>query len=629
MTLTSLPFRMTATISSSIKDPLSTSAHTMAFAKAKEMSTIDEVVISELLASGLDLSRIIEIFHDNVCEEDVITVARRLIVKETDENDDSKRSNYLCDLGTSIIHRSPSDVLVDSAFISHHIENLAQDAPQDFFDPIFSNLMNDPVVLSSGFIVDRSTAIEHGSGELKFQTCPWSRQPLSEKVYPLVSLKNQLQEFKLKRITAMMDTASNLLEIRNIPDFCRIFDLAQTFLYDIGERRYREKAKELTYLGLSTLNIKQNDTESYCILEPGLLATLVIRLYKMNEAKDNQEECIEKITKIQAIAREAIEASRFQEASDWITACESIQANCENLLVGDKEIPVARMYLELGHKRGGGDLTTLQRRVYRELLRTEDSALVSEFLQEEGIDAEDMTDLSPAYFRVSHLSSQIEDEEWHEAGRSSALEGEVSHIVVTSRDFRDQGWGNAKANLGLALYDSNGVFVARCNLYGTYRSVNYRYGEHAHRLLKKDEKVVSRTKPGYYYKLEYTVGAGGGHTLDVASWDCKMFHKKWFFSSPKNCYRMHDPEGDAGLYIGPVDNHGVADGRGRLEYDDGITFIGNFLNGLMEEGTNYLNGKAIHTMQGGRWTPGSDFASPEEGIVARYPLDAHDIAHTN
>lgn len=604
-------------------------------------STNDEVMISQLLASGMCLPGVIEIFKDKLCETVVVATARRLILAEPgDENDFSPTpspTNFLCDLGMDLFRQSP-DMLRDCVFVDQHIENLAKDAPDDFIDPIFATIMTDPVVLSSGFIVDRNTALDE-VGDLKFKTCPWSRQPLLEEVYSLVALKNRLKEFKVQRLTCMLDTARNLLEVQNIPKFRKVFQISQTFVSEIG---CSSKAgdEELTLLGLSVLDMPKGDYSSksssscYPILEPRILAELVNRLYnnKKNAAaaattsKENKmDECMQKIAMIVIHAWKAIQESRLEEASEWIKACDFIQKNCRDILVGNKEIPVGRMDLELGRKRGDTDLATLQRRVYCELLKKEDPGLISKFLKEEGICANDMIDISPCYLYVSLLHSELEENGWQEATRSPILEGGISHVLVTATNFRDQGWGNTKAKLGLALYDStDDTMMTRCDVYGTYRSPDYKFGECAYRLLEEDEDIVSKAKPGCYFKLEYIVGGGGGHTLNVDSWECKIFHKEWFRSSPeaKKCYRMHDPEGDAGLYIGPVNNHGVAHGRGRLEYDDGITFIGVFSNGLMEEGTNYRRGYSIHTMKGGRWTPGSHNLDPDEDIVSRYPLDA-------
>jgi hypothetical protein len=52
-------------------------------------------------------------------------------------------------------------------------------------------------------------------------------------------------------------------------------------------------------------------------------------------------------------------------------------------------------------------------------------------------------------------------------------------------------------------------------------------------------------------------------------------------------YRMSDPAGDAGTYTGPKDADGKAHGIGRLTYDCGRIFLGEFCEGTMIEGVQY------------------------------------------
>jgi hypothetical protein len=304
------------------------------------------------------------------------------------------------------------------------------------------------------------------------------------------------------------------------------------------------------------------------------------------------------------------------------------------MLSGDKEIPVSKMHLDLAKKREDDNLVSFQRKVYLKFLRDDKSTEAQQFLEQEGIGALDVRDLSPCFFGRGSLLSTISTDGWNEGCRSSALEGEVSHVVVTADNFQDQGWGNAKGTLGLGLYSSDDELIARCNLFGTYRSEEYASkfpGTLAYRLLEVDEEVVSKCTPGCYYNFEFRVGGGGGHRLELESFTCKIFYKEWHVagaSSSNGCYRMHDPEGDAGVFIGSVNEQGVAHGKGRLEYDDGITFVGTFANGLMLEGTNYQNGQAVHTMAGGSWTSGSYIGNLDETMVARFFLDTNEITET-
>jgi ubiquitin conjugation factor E4 B len=51
------------------------------------------------------------------------------------------------------------------------------DAPEEFRDPLMDTLMEDPVKLPSGIVMDKAVIIRH---LLNSATDPFSRQPLSE-----------------------------------------------------------------------------------------------------------------------------------------------------------------------------------------------------------------------------------------------------------------------------------------------------------------------------------------------------------------------------------------------------------------------------------------------------------------
>ena len=76
---------------------------------------------------------------------------------------------------------------------SSQAEISTDDVPDEFLDPIMSTLMTDPVVLPSGYILDRSTIARH---VLSDQTDPFTRQPLSmEMVKEASELKAKIDEF--------------------------------------------------------------------------------------------------------------------------------------------------------------------------------------------------------------------------------------------------------------------------------------------------------------------------------------------------------------------------------------------------------------------------------------------------
>lgn len=78
------------------------------------------------------------------------------------------------------------------------------DAPEEFRDPLMDTLMEDPVKLPSGIVMDKPVIIRH---LLNSATDPFSRQPLSEDMlipskyavlYIYLSYSTKLNFFKLK-----------------------------------------------------------------------------------------------------------------------------------------------------------------------------------------------------------------------------------------------------------------------------------------------------------------------------------------------------------------------------------------------------------------------------------------------
>ncbi|CAJ1944180.1 unnamed protein product, partial [Cylindrotheca closterium] len=59
------------------------------------------------------------------------------------------------------------------------------------------------------------------------------------------------------------------------------------------------------------------------------------------------------------MVEKAIDGNQFDEAEKWLACCTEIQDNCEDLLTGDREIPVGKLHLDLVINRGGNHLEVL------------------------------------------------------------------------------------------------------------------------------------------------------------------------------------------------------------------------------------------------------------------------------
>lgn len=75
------------------------------------------------------------------------------------------------------------------------------DAPDEFRDPLMDTLMEDPVVLPSGNVVDKATIVRH---LLNSSTDPFNRQPLTEDMlHPAADLKKRIDDWKRSKLSRL------------------------------------------------------------------------------------------------------------------------------------------------------------------------------------------------------------------------------------------------------------------------------------------------------------------------------------------------------------------------------------------------------------------------------------------
>ena len=77
------------------------------------------------------------------------------------------------------------------------------DPPERFRDPVMLTLIDEPAVLSSGHVFDRSTVYDE-RGAFRFQRCPMTREQLVPRAYPLATLKAELIAYKLHRLDGIL-----------------------------------------------------------------------------------------------------------------------------------------------------------------------------------------------------------------------------------------------------------------------------------------------------------------------------------------------------------------------------------------------------------------------------------------
>lgn len=117
-------------------------------------------------------------------------------------------------------------------------------ADEMMLDPLTLCVMGDPVVMSSGFVVDRYT-IHDDSGDLEVHSCPFSHEALKSCVYPLKPLQEKISKFELRRLKHCISCMKKMADAEEWGRAKKISDVAEAILTNIGEDANRDTAKEL------------------------------------------------------------------------------------------------------------------------------------------------------------------------------------------------------------------------------------------------------------------------------------------------------------------------------------------------------------------------------------------------
>ena len=200
-------------------------------------------------------------------------------------------------------------------------------------------------------------------------------------------------------------------------------------------------------------------------------------------------------------------------------------------------------------------------------------------------------EVRPYILHVPKLQRKLKSGgKWIGVAQTGFLEENVKSLMISVEEYLDQ---NKKCNLGIALYNEIGQFVVRCNVFGNRTKSKGHY-----RLITDEEKIVSKARRGYFYQLQYAVNTGCIDVLQVKGWICKVFSASKSLPSAT----MKDREGDKGTYFGPLSVRGEPHGKGYLEYNNGCTFVGQFIQGEMIHGAYYKVDQIKATMKDRNWT---------------------------
>ena len=152
-------------------------------------------------------------------------------------------------VGSEVLKRSPSTKELARAnpqFVQSLLDSLAEEPEEMLMDTIQMIPLKDPVVLSTGFVVDRSTALKNG--RLRLESCPFSRKRLELEVYPLHMLRKMVVEWRLKQLGRCLQLAEIFVEAGQWPHAESIFQKAEDFLDDLNDGTYLHVAQQLATL---------------------------------------------------------------------------------------------------------------------------------------------------------------------------------------------------------------------------------------------------------------------------------------------------------------------------------------------------------------------------------------------
>lgn len=146
------------------------------------------------------LSQLVDIYLHLDCEEFAAAIAadERSFRKELFEDAAARMERSRIKTATEVEKfRALANKAYEISIANIKREVDYNDAPEEFKDPLMDTLMEDPVLLPSGKVMDRYVIIRH---LLNSSTDPFSRQPLSEDMLlPATDLKQRIEAWKREK----------------------------------------------------------------------------------------------------------------------------------------------------------------------------------------------------------------------------------------------------------------------------------------------------------------------------------------------------------------------------------------------------------------------------------------------
>lgn len=467
------------------------------------VSLEDTTIVKELLLADVPFERISEIFRDRIDEKNLAKIARELFSEKTKQEDHGKAS-VLGGLGRAIVNRCVS-ALNDERFMDSYFSILKEQVPEDFMDPIFMTMMQDPVVISSGFVFDRHSVIDEKTKKLRFTSCPFTREKLKEDVYPLLSFKKKLFTFKMKKIEQLLELCENFIENGNMDRLMNAQMLAKTFIDNLGDSTYVHLEKKVAELNFKAWEKAESSLKQE-LWDSDALADNLIRFSKctLDLGVENKGELFHtRIAELERYVYDAMSNDQLDVAESWFDAIQKF----DRLSKANVTFPVSKIRLEIAKKLNrDADLFDLRLSYYNSI--KSDSAAVEEFFQDEGLSENEMNYLKYASSQpigvaitygshietvtfAYHNKSKIQYGNTH-GNIGATFKLEIGEKVVTVEGFQPT---NEKA-LGTYIKlttNSNKEFLVR----GTKDPDPHSFPDLSS--LKQKNKKLKVIQNGYYY----------------------------------------------------------------------------------------------------------------------------------
>jgi len=171
--------------------------------------------------------------------------------------------------------------------------------------------MNDPVVLSSGHVFDKSTVLS-ANGKLKIDKCPITRAKLEPKVYPLAVLKSKITSKKIARLNQLIFIANSFKNDET--KFNIATEKAENILKLVKEDFYKAEASKLGKLMISSPYLKTPEDHVKCI----------VRVINTMHGEGRASFVKTKITFMHRNVVDNLKKSEFETAKIWLEACEGV-----------------------------------------------------------------------------------------------------------------------------------------------------------------------------------------------------------------------------------------------------------------------------------------------------------------